>query len=119
MHIEDLREYCLTRKGTTECFPFDDVTLVFKVQGKMFAVISLDRERPNIALKCDPDKSIVLREQYEEDIIPAPHFNKKYWNLLYTDHGLNKMLIQELIDHSYDLVVAKLTKKLRDELMEG
>ena len=115
MHIEELREYCLTKKGTIEDFPFDEVTLVFKVQGKMFALISLDLERSSIALKCDPERAVSLREEYD-DIIPAPHFNKKYWNLLYTDNGLNNGLIRELIDHSYDLVVAKLTKKLRDKL---
>ena len=116
MNIEDLRAYCLTKKGTTEEFPFDEVTLVFKVQGKMYALISLDSERSSIALKCDPEKAVELREQYD-DIIPAPHFNKKHWNLLHTDNGLNKELIQELIEHSYNLVVAKLTKKLRDELV--
>ncbi|MCD7971236.1 MAG: MmcQ/YjbR family DNA-binding protein [Candidatus Azobacteroides sp.] len=115
MNIEELHAYCLSKKAATDTFPFDDVNLVFKVKGKMFALISLDKERDNIALKCDPERAVSLREEYE-DIIPAPHFNKKYWNLLYTDKELKRELICELIDHSYELVVAKLTKKLREEL---
>lgn len=117
MNIEELREACLSKKRATECFPFDDVTLVFKVQGKMFALIGLDNENANIYLKCDPEKAVSLREHYYDIILPAPHFNKKYWNLIYTEEGLHPSLIKELIDHSYDLVVAKLTKKLRDELL--
>lgn len=115
MNIEELREYCITKKGTTEEFPFDDVSLVFKVQGRMFALLPIDSDRSRIYLKCDPEKAIALREEYD-DIVPAPHFNKKHWNLVFTDNRLKQEQIRELIDHSYDLVVAKLTKKLREEL---
>jgi predicted DNA-binding protein (MmcQ/YjbR family) len=79
MNIEELREYCLNLKGTTEEFPFDEVTLVLKVQGKMFALIPLDNPETQIALKCDPERAITLREEYES-IVPAWHFNKKHWN---------------------------------------
>lgn len=114
MNIEDLREYCLSKKSATECFPFDEDTLVFKVGGKMFAYSSL--EKPcNITLKCDPDRAVELRENYSS-ITGAFHMNKTYWNLLNIDGSIPNDLIVELIDHSYELVVAKLSRKAREEL---
>ncbi|MDP4240613.1 MAG: MmcQ/YjbR family DNA-binding protein [Bacteroidota bacterium] len=115
MNIEELREYCLSLKGTTECFPFDDVTLVLKVQGKMFALIPLDNPETQITLKCDPERAIALREEFSA-IVPAWHFNKKYWNTVIIDPTITRTLLCELIQHSYDLVVAGLPKKLREEL---
>jgi len=114
MNIEELREYCISKKGVTECFPFDEVTLVFKVMGKMFALTNLDG--PTIInLKCDPDRAIELREQYS-DIIPGYHMNKAHWNTVNVQGSLSNQMIKELIDHSYDLVVKSLTRKLREEL---
>jgi predicted DNA-binding protein (MmcQ/YjbR family) len=113
VNYEDLREYCLSLKGTTEHFPFDDVTLVIKVHGKMFALVPLDNTETQIALKCDPERAIQLREEYEA-IVPAWHFNKKYWNTVKIDPSITKTFLCELIRHSYDLVVAGLPKKLRD-----
>ena len=78
MNVETVREYCLNKKGVTESFPFDDVSLVVKVMNKMFALIDLE-EANHIALKCDPEKAIELREHYS-GIEGAYHFNKKYWN---------------------------------------
>jgi predicted DNA-binding protein (MmcQ/YjbR family) len=115
MNIEELREYCLSLKGTTECFPFDDVTLVLKVQGKMFALIPIDNPETQISMKCDPERAIALREEFSA-IVPAWHFNKKYWNTVIIDPMISKALLCELIQHSYDLVVSGLTKKLREEL---
>lgn len=115
MNIEELREYCLNLKGTTECFPFDEITLVIKVQGKMFALIPLDNPETQITLKCDPERAIVLREEFSA-IIPAWHFNKKYWNTVMIDPSISRASLCELIHHSYDLVVAGLPKKLREEL---
>jgi len=115
MNIEELREYCLSLKGATECFPFDDVTLVIKVQGKMFALIPLDRTETQITLKCDPERAISLREEFSA-IVPAWHFNKKHWNTVFIDPSISKDLLCELIRHSYELVVAGLPKKLSDEL---
>jgi len=79
MDIEQFRTYCLQQKGVTEEFPFDEVTLVMKVMGKMFALTGLDSERFTVNLKCDPDYALELREQYEE-IIPGWHMNKSHWN---------------------------------------
>jgi len=114
MNIEELREYCISKKGVTECFPFDEVTLVFKVMGKMFALTNLDGST-TINLKCDPDRAIELREQYS-DILPGYHMNKTHWNTVNVQGSLSNQMIKELIGHSYDLVVRSLTRKLREEL---
>ena len=111
MHIEDFRNYCLSKKGVEEAFPFDDVTLVFKVMGKMFALTGLNRTEFQVNLKCDPEKAIELREMYEEAIIAGYHMNKKHWNTVFFERDLDQSLLIELINHSYDLVVSKLTKK--------
>ncbi|MDO9153281.1 MAG: MmcQ/YjbR family DNA-binding protein [Paludibacter sp.] len=115
MNYEELREYCLSMKGTTECFPFDEFNLVFKVQGKMFALLPLDNPDTQIALKCNPERAIALREDYSA-ITPAYHFNNKHWNSVRVDPAISKDLMCELIQHSYELVVAGLTKKLKEEL---
>jgi len=116
MNVEELRDYCLSLKGTTDCFPFDEVTLVLKVQGKMFGLIPLDNPESQITLKCDPERAITLREDYSA-IVPAWHFNKKHWNTVMIDPSISRSLLCELINHSYDLVVAGLPKKLREELL--
>ncbi|MCR9290139.1 MmcQ/YjbR family DNA-binding protein [Saprospiraceae bacterium] len=118
MNIEDFREYCLSKKGVEETFPFDDVTLVYKVIGKMFTACGLDAEEFSVNLKCDPERSVQLREEYPESIIPGWHMNKIHWNTVYFERDLNDSLIRELIDHSYELVVKKLRKKDR-ELLEN
>lgn len=115
MNVEELRDYCLSLKGTTDEFPFDDVTMVLKVQGKMFALIPLDNPETQISLKCDPERAIQLREEYEA-ITPAWHFNKKHWNTVKIEPSISKSLLCELINHSYELVVAGLPRKLREEL---
>jgi predicted DNA-binding protein (MmcQ/YjbR family) len=107
--IEELRDYCIAKKGVIEDFPFDEETIVFKVGGKMFALANID-DFDGINLKCDPAKAVELREQYEA-IQPGYHMNKKHWNTLEMDGSLPVKLIKELIDHSYDLVVASLPKK--------
>ncbi len=114
MNIEELREYCLFRKGITEGFPFDDVTLVFKVMNKMFAIISLNGEL-RISLKCEPEKAIQLRERYPE-VQPGYHLNKRLWNTVSLEGNLSDKLIKEWVDHSHDLIVESLPKKLKMEL---
>lgn len=116
MHIEEFRDYCLAKKGVEETFPFDEQTLVFKVMGKMFALTGLERVPFQVNLKCDPDRAIELREEYE-DIQAGWHMSKKHWNTVLFEGDLEEKMLLELIDHSYDLVVQKLKKKDR-ELLE-
>lgn len=115
MNVEVFRTYCLAKKGVTEEFPFDEHTLVFKVMGKIFAITGLERIPFSVNLKCDPERSLELRE-YHPEIIPGYHMNKKHWNTVDFTGGLTTKMLHELIDHSYDLVVNSLTKKLKQEL---
>lgn len=114
MHIEAFREYCIAKKGVTEEFPFDEVTLVFKVMNKMFAIAPLERIPSQANLKCDPERAIQLREEWDGIIMPGYHMSKVHWNTLYLDQ-LPRELLEELIDHSYELIVASLPKKVRLE----
>lgn len=113
MDIESIRSYCLLKDMVSEEFPFDDTTLVFKVAGKMFACLPLDKP-DMLTLKCDADYAIELRDRYSA-IEPAWHFNKKYWNQHHIS-ALDDKLLMSLIDHSYAEVVKKLSKALREEL---
>ncbi len=116
MNIEEFRDYCLSKKGVTESFPFDEQTLVFKVMGKMFALSGLEHQPAKANLKCDPERSIELREEYDGLITPGYHMSKLHWNTVELEMNIPHQLIIELIDHSYNLVVSKLTKKLKLEL---
>ena len=120
MDLESLRNYCLTKKSASEDMPFGEDTLVFRVLGKIFALTSLDtpegtNEGCRVNLKCNPDYAIELREKFE-DIQPGFHMNKKHWNTVYCENGLDSALIKSLIDHSYDLIVQSMTKAQRDLL---
>lgn len=112
MHIEAFREYCIAKKGVTEEFPFDKVTLVFKVMGKMFALAPLERLPSQVNLKCDPERAIQLREEFDGIVMPGYHMSKVHWNTIFLEQLPQKLLF-ELIDHSYDLIVASLPKKIR------
>ena len=116
MNIEEFRHHCLAKKGVTESFPFGEEVLVFKVMDKVFALASLDAHPATANLKCDPEKAIELREEFDGSITPGYHMNKKHWNTVEIEGNLPANLIVELIDHSYDLVVSGLTKKLQAEL---
>lgn len=109
MNIEQIRKYCLSKSNVTEGFPFNDTALVFKVGGKMFALLDLSEEKRGISLKCDPELAIELREHYS-DVTPAYHFNKKYWNGISLYGSLSDDQIKDWIDHSYELVKASLPK---------
>lgn len=119
MNIEQLHEYCIKKKGVTEDFPFDEDTLVFKVLGKMFVLIGLKKWESGekaINLKCNPDYAEELRAQFS-NIQPGYHMNKKHWNTVSLNDGeLQPKFILELIDHSYNMVVNGMSKKLRDTL---
>lgn len=115
MNIEQFRDYCLAKKGTTEETPFGPDTLVFKVMGKMYALSGIDSFE-FINLKCDPEYAVELREKFDGSITPGYHMNKKLWNSVWTDGRVPDDKIYHLINHSYELVVASLPKKLREEL---
>jgi predicted DNA-binding protein (MmcQ/YjbR family) len=108
MNVEEIRDYCLGKNQVTESFPFGETTLVFKVTGKIFALVSLDNMWMN--LKCDPGLAIELREQYDS-VLPGYHMNKKYWNTITLDERLPDRLIKEWVDLSYDLVAKKGKRK--------
>lgn len=112
MNIEQFREYCLAKKGVTEDLPFGPDTLVFKVMGKMFALSGLERLPPQVNLKCEPERSIELREEFDGAIIPGYHMSKTHWNTIFLNE-VPPNLITELVDLSYDLVISKFTKKLK------
>ncbi len=113
MNIEEVREYCLSKKNVTEHFPFDEVTLVFKVLGKMFALIPTDEAELSINLKCNPEYAMELRAKYEE-ISAGYHMNKTHWNTIHCKGKITDELLKKLINHSYDLVVESLPKKVRE-----
>ncbi len=113
MNIETLRDYCIAKPHTTEGLPFGPTALVLKVANKMFAIISLDSEELSISLKCDPERAIELREEYDS-ILPGYHLSKIHWNTVLAN-GLKSSLVYELIDHSYELTLLSLPKKVRAE----
>lgn len=117
VHIEQLRDYCITKKGVTEHFPFDDVTLVFKVMNKMFLLTGIDaweQGETKMNVKCDPERSLELRGEYDS-INPGWHMNKKHWNTVTLNSDVSDQFAFELIDHSYDLIIKSLPKKVQEE----
>lgn len=121
MTIDVFYEYCLSKKGVTEHFPFDEDTLVFKVGGKMFALSSLkewESSNPSVNLKCDPERALELRGQFD-DILPGYHMSKVHWNTVKVNGSVSDVFLKELIDHSYDLVFKSLTKKLQAEIINS
>ena len=120
MNLDTYYEYCLSKKGVTEHFPFDEDTLVFKVGGKMFALSSLsqwEKGQPAVNLKCDPERAEELRAEYD-DIQPGFHMSKTHWNTIAINASVLDVLVKELIDHSYELVFKSLTKKVQQEIQE-
>jgi predicted DNA-binding protein (MmcQ/YjbR family) len=106
MNAEEIRAHAIAKADVEEGFPFGEQTLVFKVKGKMFLAVGLTRQPLQFNAKCDPERAIELREQYD-CILPGYHMNKKYWNTVIIDNTLTKKQLKELIDHSYDLVRPK------------
>ena len=115
MNIEEFHAYCLSKKGVEETFPFDEVTLVFKVMGKIFAITGLDNDTFEVNLKCDPEYAIELREEYEE-VRSGWHMNNKHWNTVNFEGDLDEKMLYDLIDHSYEMVVKGLKKADREFL---
>ena len=115
---QGLRDYCLSKKGAGEDFPFGDEARVFKVMGKMFAIIPVSVKPASISLKCDPNWSDTLRDTYKS-ITAGYHLNKTHWNSVIADDSIPEDLIYEMIDHSYKLIVKALTKDQRKNLEES
>ena len=114
MNLEQVRNYCLSKKGATETLPFDEDTPVYKVMNKIFLLANLNSPY-SINIKCDPEKAVELREKYD-DVVPGYHMNKAHWNTVYIETTIPDKLYCEWIDHSYDLIVKGLKRKDREEL---
>jgi predicted DNA-binding protein (MmcQ/YjbR family) len=114
LNIESFRSFCLSKKGVTEEFPFDENTLVFKVMGKMFALTDLESFE-SINLKCDPETGVQLREQYPS-VLPGYHMNKRHWITVLMDGSVPDRLIRQWIDNSYSLIAGSLTKSKKIDL---
>ena len=118
MNIEEIREHCLQKQLVEEGFPFGESTLVFKVGGKMFLLVSLDSTPLQFNAKCEPDKAIELRENHS-CVLPGYHMNKAHWNTIVCDGTVPRKTILGWISDSYDLVVASLPKKIRESMAKG
>jgi predicted DNA-binding protein (MmcQ/YjbR family) len=115
MQFDQAQEYLLSLPSAEEGFPFGPEVMVFKVGGKMFATLAYEEVPCRMNLKCDPARSLELRERYAS-VIPGYHMNKKHWNTITLDDELAPSEVEELITHSYELVVASLPKAQRDLL---
>jgi predicted DNA-binding protein (MmcQ/YjbR family) len=114
VNLEELREYCLQKPGTTEGLPFGEDTLVFKVGEKLFLLTSI-ASGDSFNVKCDPELAVELRERYTE-VQPGYHMNKKLWNTVSLNGILTKKQLCEMIDHSYEQVFKGLPKKVQEEI---
>lgn len=117
MNVEVITNYCLSRKGAKEDFPFDEETLVFKVGGKIFVIIPLEKIPLQINLKCNPEKAIELRENFE-NVKPGWHMNKKHWNTITLDGTIRWSDLKDWIDHSYNEVFKGLKKSDRENILK-
>lgn len=118
LELEDVRDYCLSKPGVSEDFPFDEDVLVFRVMGKIFALTNVEEQLPSkINIKCDPKRALELRAQYDA-VEPGFHMNKKHWNTVTLDATISRELAFSWIDHSYACVAAKLKKSEREALAQ-
>ena len=115
MTPDELRDLCLSLRGTEETFPFDAENSVFKVAGKIFAISRLAGDPLRVSLKCEPALAERLRDQHPA-IIPGYHLNKRHWNTVTLDGSLPDGLVRDLVEDSYDLVVSALPKRIRTQL---
>ncbi len=112
MQVDAFRDYCLKKAGATESTPFGEEHLVFKVGGKMFALLAFEEVPATANLKCDPDRALELRDRYE-DVTPGYHMNKKHWNTVVIDGAIPQSELEKMIDHSYELVLQSFSKAER------
>ena len=115
MTRDEARSLCVAKPGAVETYPFGDETTVYKVGGKMFALMPRNADPPHVSLKCDPEWSQVLREAYPA-VVPGYHLNKKHWNTIVVDGTVRDDELAELIEHSYQLVVESLPQRVRSTL---
>ena len=115
MNAESFRAHCLGKTAATEGTPFGPEDIVFKVAGKMFAILALEEVPPRVNLKCDPDLALELRDRYEQ-VEPGYHMNKKHWNTVVLDGVIPDREIRKMIDHSYELVVQSLPATKRNKM---
>ncbi|GAB1421772.1 MmcQ/YjbR family DNA-binding protein [Anaerolineales bacterium] len=113
---DHFKQLCLSLKGSSASYPFDDNACVFKVLDKMFALIPDDQPHL-ISLKCDPIRAELLRGQFES-VTPAYHMNKRHWNTIDTAGDIPPDEVEDLISHSYELVVSKMTRKQQQALQD-
>ena len=113
--LETIRKYCSQKKGVTEDFPFDDVTMVIKVGSKMFLLVNITRRPLHMNLKCDPLVAEGLRDRYKS-VLPGYHMNKRHWNTIILDGTVPDNVICSMIDDSYDLVYSGLKKSEREKI---
>ncbi len=118
MDFDSLKDYCLWKPGTSEDFPFNMKTFVFKVGPKIFAFIGLENDPLRVSLKCDPEWAEELRDRYTS-VIPGYYMNKRHWNTVILDQNVPDELVYRLIDHSYELVFKKLKKSERESIASG
>jgi predicted DNA-binding protein (MmcQ/YjbR family) len=119
MNPDAIREYCLKKKGKiTEGFPFGEGVLVFKVEGKMFLLMSLDEHPVTMNVKCDPELAVDLRERYEA-VRPGYHMNKTHWNTVVLDGSIAPQVLKSMIDHSYEQIVRGMKKSIVEKLLSS
>ena len=115
MNIETFRDFCLTLPHTTEDMPFGEDFLVFRIANRISALMNLNRVPMSVSLKCEPERAVELREQYPDKIVAGYHLNKKHWNTVLLE-SLPEVLIKEMVQHSYEQVLAKIPKKEKEAL---
>ena len=108
MDAAEFRDYCLAKNGAEESTPFGEAVLVFKLGGKVFALLSLDAVPARANLKCDPDLALEWRDRFEQ-VTPGYHMNKKHWNTVEIETGIPEVELRKMVDHSYDLIAAKIS----------
>ncbi len=116
MTADELKSLCLGFAGTREEFPFDETNSALKVAGKIFALSRLDAQPLRVSLKCDPDLAVQLRASYPS-ITSGYHLNKRHWNTMVLDGSVPDHLLRDMIEDSYDLVVAGLPRARREQLL--
>jgi predicted DNA-binding protein (MmcQ/YjbR family) len=117
--LQDVLDHARRLPGVREDFPFDLETLVLKVAGRMFLLANVHADPVRLTLKCDPERALTLRARYPEHVLAGYHMNKRHWNTLVLDGSLPRALVEELIDHSHERVLAGLPRRVRAALARG